>query len=154
MNGWERTDCDLCEEESPASWSYGIASFSSYCNWQNIQAINKKEHASIKKLKLEQRCDCNCWTYLSCPSRVLVFLLRRAILDLWVVLRAGPTLMDVFSKGVAEIDTLLPLCKIKQKLNLQDTCNVKTLRSIRFVTVPSEWVPQLLCAPVHGLALH
>lgn len=46
---------------------------------------------------------------LSCPSLVLVFLLRLAILDLWLVFRAGPTLMDVFSNGVAEMDTLAPL---------------------------------------------
>lgn len=48
-------------------------------------------------------------SHLSCPSLVLVFLLRRAILDLWLVLRAGPTLMDVFSNGVAEMETLAPL---------------------------------------------
>lgn len=56
--------------------------------------------------------------YLSCPSLVLVLLLRRAILDLWVVLRAGPTLIDVFSKGVAEMDTLPPLCN-KKEINLR-----------------------------------
>lgn len=48
-------------------------------------------------------------THLSCPSLVLIFLLRLAILDLWLVFRAGPTLMDVFSKGVAEMETLAPL---------------------------------------------
>lgn len=48
-------------------------------------------------------------SHLSCPSLFLVFLLRRAILDLWLVFRAGPTLMDVFSNGVAEMDTLAPL---------------------------------------------
>lgn len=48
-------------------------------------------------------------THLSCPSLVLVFLFRLAILDLLVVLRAGPTLMVVFSNGVAEMETLAPL---------------------------------------------
>lgn len=48
-------------------------------------------------------------SHLSCPSLFLVFLFRLAILDLWVVFRAGPTLMDVFSNGVAEMDTLAPL---------------------------------------------
>lgn len=49
-------------------------------------------------------------SHLSCPSLVLVFLLRLAILDLWLVFRAGPTLMEVFSKGVATMETLAPLC--------------------------------------------
>ncbi|TNN74721.1 hypothetical protein EYF80_015039 [Liparis tanakae] len=40
-----------------------------------------------------------CASHLSCPSLVLVFLFRLAILDLLVVLRAGPTLMVVFSNG-------------------------------------------------------
>lgn len=48
--------------------------------------------------------------HLSCPSLVLTFLLRLAILDLWPVFRAGPTLMEVFSKAVAEMETLAPLC--------------------------------------------
>lgn len=48
-------------------------------------------------------------SHLSWPSLFLDFLLRLAILDLWVVLRAGPTLIDVFSNGVAEMDTLVPL---------------------------------------------
>lgn len=48
--------------------------------------------------------------HLSWPSLVLTFLLRLAILDLWPVFRAGPTLMDVFSKAVAAMDTLAPLC--------------------------------------------
>lgn len=55
--------------------------------------------------------------HLSCPSLVFVLLLRRAILDLELVLRAGPTLIDVFSKGVAAMDTLPPLCNIKIILN-------------------------------------
>lgn len=45
-------------------------------------------------------------------SLVLVFLLRRAILDLEPVLRAGPSLMEVFSKDVAEMDTLPPLLRM------------------------------------------
>lgn len=49
-------------------------------------------------------------THLSWPSLVLTFLLRLAILDLWPVFRAGPSLMDVFSKAVAEMETLAPLC--------------------------------------------
>lgn len=47
--------------------------------------------------------------HLSWASLVRLALRRRAILDLQLALRAGPTLMEVFSKGVAQIDTLLPL---------------------------------------------
>lgn len=54
-------------------------------------------------------------SYLSWPSLFLVLLFLRAILALVVVLRAGPTLMEVFSKGVAEMDTLLPLWSKKGK---------------------------------------
>lgn len=46
---------------------------------------------------------------LSCPSLPRLRLLLRAILALELPFLAGPTLIDVFSKGVVEMDTLFPL---------------------------------------------
>lgn len=51
--------------------------------------------------------------YLSWPSFVLLFLFLLAIFDLWEDLRAGPILIEVFSKGVVDIETLFPLYEYK-----------------------------------------
>lgn len=54
---------------------------------------------------------CEVWMY-SCPSLAPILLLRRAILDLQLDLRAGPTFIEVFSNGVVVTVTLFPLCKL------------------------------------------
>lgn len=50
-------------------------------------------------------------TYRSWFSRLRLFLLLRAIRVLELFLRAGPTLMLVFSRAVVLSATLLPLCR-------------------------------------------
>lgn len=55
-------------------------------------------------------------THLSGPSLALLFRSLRAILDLWLPLRAGPTLIDVFSNGVVEMETLFPLCVVQGRV--------------------------------------
>lgn len=49
------------------------------------------------------------FTYLSWPSLFLLFLLLRAILVLELFFRAGPILMEVFSRAVVRRATLFPL---------------------------------------------
>lgn len=77
-----------------------------------------KDRFRVDRLRLVWSSEA-CWVILrnrdgfflpSCPSLVPVFLGRLAILDLRPVLRAGPTLMDVSSNGVAEMETLALLC--------------------------------------------
>lgn len=48
-------------------------------------------------------------THLSWPSLFLLFLLLRAILVLELFFRAGPILMEVFSRAVVRRATLFPL---------------------------------------------
>lgn len=50
-----------------------------------------------------------CSTYLSWLSLFLLFLLLRAILVLELFFRAGPILMEVFSRAVVLRATLFPL---------------------------------------------
>lgn len=50
----------------------------------------------------------------SCVSRRRLRLLRRAMRPLATFLRAGPTLMDVFSRAVVRSVILLPLCGVRQ----------------------------------------
>lgn len=100
-SGSERTDSGWCEGVMPAWWFSWRAMSSSYCGRKgpNAQWLHTSKDTQQALTH----------SHLSCPSLVLTFLLRLAILDLWPVFRAGPTLMDVFSNGVAQMDTLAPL---------------------------------------------